>query len=677
MTKPIILDQLNPDDPEMRAAAALFKQQAVLATTPSLQTTVQLTPEQDSRIAEMVAGSIATLPRRTLSRVMTAADANELIGARVPVLAATAELSNGGLWTDADTGQPVLAIFPCLELPALRAAVLSAQPAFGANTPRLQMGFSNLSVTFGYRPKKPLLGQEGCVLTAFNRDYPDAATFLGYYSEVLAQQVAAAFPEIEVMGQAAIDKVLPDWRLSKSSLWTSGVINKESALPYHRDRNNFDAWSVMPVIRKGVKGGFLHIPEYGIAVPARDGWAVAFYGKGLVHGVTPMAKTRDDAYRISVVYYALQGLKDCQPAGTMVRVPVQVPRAGRGRQFVEFKEVPIETLVAGDKVVTWGRATSELLTRGKALAGVTAKQFDGELVRVQAGEHFSRYTPKHHTILETLNTTLDDGEFVVYLMQRGAQYRVGRTAWKAGSGPVTRALQEKAENVWVLSAHHTAAEAGLAEAVAQARYGLPGISFSEDSQYAFDLAEFWAAVGGNRLQAEACLAANGRVIDRPLFRRPLKRNQRWVSPDGVAAANLMSGMLVQVPTGEFIEVPELKRREWPTRWERITVSAEAYSGLVYSLEVEKDHNYIADGIVTHNCHTYAEETARERKKRSEREDAMALRPALTAQERMQLPRANIAKDGDGIGFSKPTAGDRAAAAATATLPLAPSAPVLP
>jgi hypothetical protein len=105
--------------------------------------------------------------------------------------------------------------------------------------------------------------------------------------------------------------VLPDWRLTEASLWTSGVINKESSLPYHRDGNNFDAWSVMPVVRRGVRGGHLHLPEFDMVVPCRDGYSVMFYGKRIVHGVTPMAKTMPDAYRVSVVYYALRGLKNC------------------------------------------------------------------------------------------------------------------------------------------------------------------------------------------------------------------------------------------------------------------------------------------------------------------------------------------------------------------------------
>lgn len=256
---------------------------------------------------------LSTLPRRDLSRVMSPEDATALIGETVPEREPTRELRNAGLWFDADSGEPVLGLYPAPELRSFRRAILSVQEkkAFGQSTLRVSSGRKNNSVTFGYRPRKPMISQEGCVLTAFNRDFPDEAAFLAYYSEVLAQQVADTFPEIEVAAREVVDQVLPDWRLSDSSVWTSGVINKESALPYHRDGNNFDAWSVMPVVRRGVTGGHLHIPEYGITVPCRDGYSVAFFGKKLVHGVTPMRKTEKDAYRISTVYYALQGLKDC------------------------------------------------------------------------------------------------------------------------------------------------------------------------------------------------------------------------------------------------------------------------------------------------------------------------------------------------------------------------------
>lgn len=250
------------------------------------------------------------LPRHTVKRVMTPEEASELIGARVEGQPGD-WLNRPGIWSDEDTGEPVLAIFRAEESRALRSAVLEAQEAVAMSTPRARSGNLNQSVTFGYRPRRPVRSQEGCVLTAFNRDYPNAAAFLSYYSEVLSAQLEYLFPEIAKQGREAVDHVYEDWKLSKSSLWTSGVINRLSQLPYHRDGNNFDAWSVMPVIRRETAGGGLHIPEYGITYAARDATVAAFYGKKLVHGVTPMRRTSPEGYRISAVFYALQGLKDC------------------------------------------------------------------------------------------------------------------------------------------------------------------------------------------------------------------------------------------------------------------------------------------------------------------------------------------------------------------------------
>jgi hypothetical protein len=92
---------------------------------------------------------------------------------------------------------------------------------------------------------------------------------------------------------------------------TSGVINKTSTLPYHYDGNNFDMWSAMPIIRRGTRGGYLSVPEYDITIECRDGWVVFFPGFRLLHGVTPIAHVAKDAYRFTVVYYCLRGMKDC------------------------------------------------------------------------------------------------------------------------------------------------------------------------------------------------------------------------------------------------------------------------------------------------------------------------------------------------------------------------------
>src|SRR3546814_7040175 len=58
---------------------------------------------------------------------MTPEDATALIGTTVPTLPPTRSLREGGLWHDADTGEAVLGIYPCEELPTLRQAILSVR----------------------------------------------------------------------------------------------------------------------------------------------------------------------------------------------------------------------------------------------------------------------------------------------------------------------------------------------------------------------------------------------------------------------------------------------------------------------------------------------------------------------------------------------------------------------
>jgi hypothetical protein len=127
-------------------------------------------------------------------------------------------------------------------------------------------------------------------------------------------------PQIIAKDSRTLADVLPDWRIGEAKLWTSGVVNDTAALPYHRDGFNFPTWSAMPVLRRGVRGGYLHLPEFGLALACADSTVALFPGKLWVHGVTPLTRVRaGDGYRISIVYYALRGMRDCRTAAEETR----------------------------------------------------------------------------------------------------------------------------------------------------------------------------------------------------------------------------------------------------------------------------------------------------------------------------------------------------------------------
>lgn len=228
------------------------------------------------------------------------------------VLDIVPDITTAGIYVDEETNEPFLVYMPMPEdmVPELRQAVRSVKYSSSGVT-RQQLGIENHSRTFGMAPRKPFQTREACRPTSLSYEQPNEHDVLVRTADRLSQimrQIAPDVYEKDAQETAEVDK---EWRISEDSLWTSGVINKTSTLPYHYDGNNFNMWSAMPVVRRGIRGGALSMPEYGVTVECRDGWVLFFPGYRYLHGVTPIVHTAKDAYRYSVVYYCLRGMKDC------------------------------------------------------------------------------------------------------------------------------------------------------------------------------------------------------------------------------------------------------------------------------------------------------------------------------------------------------------------------------
>jgi len=252
---------------------------------------------------------LADLPVYYVKRVMTPDEATQTVGKIVTAL--DANITEPGIYADADTHEPFMAYFPMEEeVDLLRKAVLNIK--YGT-TRRSGMGFNNQSRTFGMAPRKVMQQRESCRPTRLAAEQPTEHSVIARFADKFAAMYKEFAPEqydadVATMEQSGIDR---EWRMTDDALWTSGVINKSSQLPYHRDGFNFETWSVMPVIRNKMNGGYLHFIEYDAVVACRDGWTLFFPGYKYVHGVTPMEPRGEGAYRYSIVYYALRGMKDC------------------------------------------------------------------------------------------------------------------------------------------------------------------------------------------------------------------------------------------------------------------------------------------------------------------------------------------------------------------------------
>jgi hypothetical protein len=247
------------------------------------------------------------LEEKTFIAKMTRDEAKKLSGETVTWH--EPNIQEAGIYRDADTGEAVLLYAPYPDITTdLRRAVFSTEMGV---TLRQGSGSKNVSRVFGFTTRNVMTQKEACRPTSFSYENPEAQRVMNKTATTLGEYLRQQLPEVFESDMEKADAVLPEWRMTENSLWTSGVINQSSQLPYHVDGANFDTWSAMPVLRRGMEGGHLHIPEYDITINCRDGWALWFNGFRYVHGVTPMKPRQDDGYRYTIVFYAKRGMKDC------------------------------------------------------------------------------------------------------------------------------------------------------------------------------------------------------------------------------------------------------------------------------------------------------------------------------------------------------------------------------
>jgi hypothetical protein len=245
-----------------------------------------------------------TVPRFQTQRQMTPDQAGLLVGDHAPDL--KPNVTEAGLWMEDD--EPVLLYTP---VPGGADDLRMVCGVEHGDVLRGYSGWKSDGRTFGYKPRSALRRAENCSPTTLTHDRPDADMALRSVAARLTDLFVEEIPAVAEADRQTLREVLAEWRLG-DSIWTSGVINWSATLPYHRDTMNYDSWSAMPVLRYQMAGGHLHLPEYDLVIACRDGWQVSFWGRGLVHGVTPMRPKVEGGYRVSIVYYSLKGMRSCR-----------------------------------------------------------------------------------------------------------------------------------------------------------------------------------------------------------------------------------------------------------------------------------------------------------------------------------------------------------------------------
>jgi len=169
-------------------------------------------------------------------------------------------------------------------------------------------GIRYRSRVFGFTEPKPLRKRFAASAAKLHEESPEAGAIIVQRTACLHDLLTEVAPEEARLHDELVTGVVhPDWLLDGKP-WTSGIINCTAALPYHTDSGNIKgSWSAMLALRRDVDGGWLHLPEYGLALGIPDRSVTLFDGARTWHGVTGFKMRRADAYRFTLVWYAKQG----------------------------------------------------------------------------------------------------------------------------------------------------------------------------------------------------------------------------------------------------------------------------------------------------------------------------------------------------------------------------------
>jgi hypothetical protein len=174
-------------------------------------------------------------------------------------------------------------------------------------------GLSTFSRTFGYLPRLTLK-RDFCTNSAMATQNPKQHKIVMDFGQHLAKLYKTEFPEVyENHLKLTSENVLNQY-IIPGTPFTSGIINKTTALHYHFDAGNIQGvFSNMVVLKNGIRGGHLSCPEFNIKFELKSGSVIFFDGQKILHGVTPIQKIHPHGYRYSAVYYSLKGMWNCLP----------------------------------------------------------------------------------------------------------------------------------------------------------------------------------------------------------------------------------------------------------------------------------------------------------------------------------------------------------------------------
>lgn len=275
----------------------------------------------------------------------------------------------------------------------------------------------------------------------------------------------------------------------------------------------------------------------------------------------------------------------CHPPGVKVRL------ADGSKKRIEDLDAKV------DLVKAWNRNAQKVA--GNRKIQVAARPYSGKLFTMKVGKRSVPMTPNHRLLVrwgDRFSKTC-----VTYMMWRkGFGFRVGWCQLFNSEGAFhlgQRARIEKADRIWILKVHESRTSASVYERIVAAKFGLPTVTF-EPVAMAAHLTEdsihqvFSALEGDNFERGRVALKEHDQYFKYPFYPFPNSHT------GGVTRGTYFETFACNLLPGGMMKVPMPNGQN---HWRAVdTVDISKYKGPVYSLDVEKDHNYIANGVVVLN-----------------------------------------------------------------------------
>lgn len=267
-----------------------------------------------------------------------------------------------------------------------------------------------------------------------------------------------------------------------------------------------------------------------------------------------------------------------------------------------------------------------------------AREYNGKIVKIVTESGKKYLATEDHICIARFNEKAV-GRFCVYLMRKGKYWRVGKSqilgrykkdnqyGHKTFLAFASRGNGEKADDMWILGVYNTNTEATLKEDYFSCYLQTSRALFKETpddmSRRKWNGLYRWADQKQIDSHHESLvkpycfyvekLAELGLSIDYPIW-TSLNHSEKKVYNPEDTKIKARNGMYIRacnlIP--EIMDVPvypkkptkygkDSKSQLWFGQWEEISIEKEDYTGIVYSLEVEKYGTYFINEIATHNC----------------------------------------------------------------------------